>query len=298
MRRTTCIRGRGGLHSIGVIRSASTWSRGSQAYWKLRYYSLIYLQKVLLQTFENLEEPRSAHQYIEITYAKVNTALQQEVSSLITCIVQPCSPKLASRHGLPQAHPPAAPRSLQTICTCQKRSGAWASHRINLAIPRDELQQRQRGATEFWGRQLRSESSAGVNATPQHEPFWSVLPSDAVNHQRSCDCELEITSPDTVPALQPSRHPSRFLNARKGPASFFLPAASTLPCSPRPVEHALTTTLLTASFSTGPGQQLRNTPSNMFQVRQNENRQPLGTNRLQNGKLGEETSFEYVELRR
>jgi len=36
----------------------------------------------------------------------------------------------------------------------------------------------------------------------------------------------------------------------------------------------------------GPGQQLRNTPSNMFQVRQNENRQPLGTNRLQNGKLG------------
>jgi hypothetical protein len=36
----------------------------------------------------------------------------------------------------------------------------------------------------------------------------------------------------------------------------------------------------------------------MFQVRQNENRQPLGTNRLQNGKLGEETSFEYVELRR
>lgn len=26
----------------------------------------------------------------------------------------------------------------------------------------------------------------------------------------------------------------------------------------------------------------------MFQVRQNENRQPLGTNRLQNGKLGEQ----------
>ncbi|XPS77424.1 hypothetical protein M3J09_009450 [Ascochyta lentis] len=35
-----------------------------------------------------------------------------------------------------------------------------------------------------------------------------------------------------------------------------------------------------------PGQALRNTPSNMFQVRQNENRAPLGTNRLQNGKLG------------
>lgn len=46
--------------------------------------------------------------------------------------------------------------------------------------------------------------------------------------------------------------------------------------------------MLTASKFTAPGQQLRNTNSNMFQVRQNENRAPLGTNRLQNGKLGED----------
>lgn len=55
--------------------------------------------------------------------------------------------------------------------------------------------------------------------------------------------------------------------------------------------------MLTASLSTGPGQQLRNTPSNMFQVRQNENRAPLGTNRLQNGKLGEKLPIERMGLR-
>jgi len=33
----------------------------------------------------------------------------------------------------------------------------------------------------------------------------------------------------------------------------------------------------------------------MFQVRQNENRQPLGTNRLQNGKLGEDNSTHSVD---
>ena len=34
----------------------------------------------------------------------------------------------------------------------------------------------------------------------------------------------------------------------------------------------------------------------MFQVRQNENRQPLGTNRLQNGKLGEESPIKQTDL--
>lgn len=61
---------------------------------------------------------------------------------------------------------------------------------------------------------------------------------------------------------------------------------------------ALEQSPLIATFPTGPGQQLHKTPSNMFQIRQNENRQPLGTNRLQNGKLGEETPAEYVGSRR
>lgn len=65
-----------------------------------------------------------------------------------------------------------------------------------------------------------SETSAAVDATPQHEPFWLVIPSDAISRLRSCDCELEITSPETIAALQPSRHLTRFLNARKGSAAF------------------------------------------------------------------------------
>jgi hypothetical protein len=53
-----------------------------------------------------------------------------------------------------------------------------------------------------------------------------------------------------------------------------------------PVEHR---TRLTPCAPTGPAQPLRNTTPNMFQVQpqQNAARAPLGTNRLQNGKLGE-----------
>jgi hypothetical protein len=49
-------------------------------------------------------------------------------------------------------------------------------------------------------------------------------------------------------------------------------------------------------FHSGPGTQtLRNIPSNMFQNQQNANRgAPMGTNRLQNGKLGGER---YIGLR-
>lgn len=62
------------------------------------------------------------------------------------------------------------------------------------------------------------------------------------------------------------------------------------------IPHLLKGTMLTALHLTGSGQQLRNTPSNMFQVRQNESRAPLGTNRLQNGKLGEELRHEPTDL--
>jgi hypothetical protein len=59
---------------------------------------------------------------------------------------------------------------------------------------------------------------------------------------------------------------------------------------PLHTRHLEQGTMLTASRITGPGQALGNTPSNMFQVQQQNNgRTPLGTNRLQNGKLGEET---------
>jgi hypothetical protein len=164
----------------------------------------------------------------------------------LACQCASCSLAVFCLHLVTDCLRPTVPRSpqLATICTCPNGSGAWASHRMNLAIPRDELQQRQREATEFWRRQLKSEFSAGVNATPQHEPYWLVLPSGAVNHQRSCDCELEITCRDTSLALHPSRHLSRSLNARKGSAAFhdrdfvLPPAASTLPRSPRPVECA------------------------------------------------------------
>ena len=48
-------------------------------------------------------------------------------------------------------------------------------------------------------------------------------------------------------------------------------------------------TRLTPCAPPGPAQPLRNTTPNMFQVQQQQNaaRAPLGTNRLQNGKLGE-----------
>jgi hypothetical protein len=174
------------------------------------------------------------------------------------------------------------------------------SHCINLAVPRDEHQHRQRHIAHLRKRQLRNTPTAGLYATPQHEPPWSVSLEAPLSHHYLCDCELEIACMHEYrTCIELPRQQLLHLIVQTGSTSLHdstfgrFPPISTFPysasfCPPKAHQTPPMNTTLTIPLPTGPGEQLRNTPSNMFQVRQNESRAPLGTNRFQNGKLGKE----------
>lgn len=161
-----------------------------------------------------------------------------------------------SRHAQRPTLPPfPAFTRLPTISApCPNDAGALAvSHRINLTVPRDEHQHRQLDFAQFRRRQLSKIPTAGLYATPQHEPSWSVSPESPLSHHYLCDRKLEIACTNTTIVLQLPRQPNDSRLARTGSMAFhssspivFLPAstfphsASSCPYTSRtfPEQHA------------------------------------------------------------